>query len=434
MAAVRIAGPQSKSILERLFRADSRSRFSPFLMRHGYFLSCSRDVIDEVLAVFMPAGRSYTGLDQAEIFCHGGRQVVRLVLDEIISAGARPAEPGEFTKLAFLNGRIDLSRAEAVAELIAASTETSYRAGREHLVGSYSTYVEQLRGELLAALADIEAAIDFSEEDLGQADLGKVQTQLKSIGLQVERLAASYRGGRIIREGFRIAICGRPNAGKSSLFNLLLEHERALVDPGAGTTRDYLSEWLDLDGFAVNIVDTAGIRESSDRVERKGQTKAKEIIEQADLVLWLADVSLPKWQANLADDLRDLSETHNLLIGNKIDLCAHDKNALPNSIYPLSCVTRDGLDQIRQEILAIISEEAPDLTSGQVVTSARHKHCLDLAAGAIGRTLNGAAGGESVEILAFELREAADHLGEITGQVYTEEILSEIFSRFCVGK
>ena len=403
-------------------------------MRHGYFLSCSGEVIDEVLAVFMPAGRSYTGLDQAEVFCHGGRQVVRLVLDEILSAGARPAEPGEFTKLAFLNGRIDLSRAEAVAELIAASTETSYRAGREHLLGSYSGYVEQLRGELLTALADIEAAIDFSEEDTGPVDLGKVQTQLKSIGFKVEQLAASYRGGRIIREGFRIAICGRPNAGKSSLFNLLLEQERALVDPEAGTTRDYLSEWIDLDGFAVNLVDTAGLRESSDRVERKGQSKAKEIIENADLVLWLADVSLPEWQANLADDIRDIGDKRNMLVGNKIDLCSQHQEALPEEIYPLSCVTRDGLERIRKQILNIINVEAPDLTSGQVVTSARHKHCLDLATGAINRAQTGAAGGESVEILAFELREAADHLGEITGQVYTEEILGEIFSRFCVGK
>ncbi|MEW5795893.1 MAG: tRNA uridine-5-carboxymethylaminomethyl(34) synthesis GTPase MnmE [Candidatus Zixiibacteriota bacterium] len=434
VAAMRIAGPGSRMILEKLFRPSSRAKLSPFLMRHGHVVSCSGELIDEALAVFMPSGRSYTGLDQAEIFCHGGSQVVKRILEATVTAGARPAQPGEFTKLAFLNGRIDLAKAEAVAEIIAASTETSYRASREHLVGSYSRHVEKLRSGLLASLADLEVAIDFSEEDIGQTEVSRLKQRLDGIASEIDRLASSYKRGRIIREGFRVVICGRPNAGKSSLFNLLLKQERALVDPEAGTTRDYLSEWIDLDGFAVNIIDTAGLRIPAGRVEMRGQAKARELIDSADLILWLADMTLPEWQNELEADTQPFVQRSNLLIANKIDVVSNAGADMLSGILPLSCVTGEGLERLRSAVLHVINAAAPDLTSGQVVTSARHKRCLDEAAESIARASAGMTSGESPEILAFELRQAADQLGEITGQVYTEEILGEIFSRFCIGK
>ena len=403
-------------------------------MRHGRFLTVAGEVVDEVLVVSMPAGRSYTGLDQVEIFCHGGCHVVRVILEEILAAGARPAEPGEFTKLAFLNGRIDLSKAEAVAEIVAASTQTSYRAGLDHLVGTYSDYVDELRNRLLAALSDIEASIDFGEEETDSVDFQQLRSQLGEIGWQVDRLAATYRGGRIIREGYRIAVWGRPNAGKSSLFNLLLEQERALVDPTAGTTRDYLSEWIDLDGIAVNLTDTAGFRTSADRVEQKGQVKARNIVDRADLVLWMTDITAPDWQADLAKDLKGLVDKNKLLIGNKIDLVPAFRGSVPEDLFPLSCLTREGLNELRVALVTFINGSLPDLTAGQVVTSARHRRCLDLASESIGRAVSALEGGESPEIIALEVRQAADSLGEITGKVYTEEILGEIFSRFCIGK
>ncbi len=403
-------------------------------MRDGQLLTGSGEVLDEVLAVYMPAGRSYTGLDQVEIFCHGGRQVVRRILDEIVRAGARPAEPGEFTKLAFLSGRIDLSRAEAVAEMIAASTQVSYEAGREHLVGAYSRHIDGLRDRLVTVLADVEAAIDFSDEEVDSLDNSKQLAALDEIDRRIEQLVATYDGGRIIREGYQIAICGRANAGKSSLFNLLLEQERALVDPEAGTTRDYLSEWLDLDGFAVNIIDTAGFRNVAERVEKQGQERSQDMIAGANLVIWMADVSESDWDENLRGDAQELGETDILLIGNKIDLVADASPGLSENVLPLSCRTGSGLNQLRRAILAHINASMPDLTSGQVVTSARHKRCLELASDAAVRAKSGIKEGESAEIVAFELRQAADALGEITGKVYTEEILGEIFSRFCIGK
>jgi len=403
-------------------------------MRHGEFVSCSGEYVDEVLAVFMPSGKSYTGLDQIEIFCHGGRRVVQVVLEQALVAGARPAEPGEFTKLAFLNGRIDLAKAEAVAEVIAASTEASLRAGRDHLTGHYSEYVSRLRSDLLAALADLEASIDFSEDDVAQIDTVVFANRLQVIHNAIQQLAATYLGGRIVREGFRVAICGRPNAGKSSLFNRLLEHERALVDPEPGTTRDYLSEWIDLGGFAVNLVDTAGLRDAGGRVEKQGQAKAQQIIERAELILWVVDMSEPNWFEQAGADLKAFSEQTNLIIGNKLDLVVDGCSELSTEVLAVSCVTHDGIQEVQSAILALINDMMPDLTSGQVVTSARHKRCLDLAADGISRTVSALESGESAEVLAFELRQAGDQLGEITGQVYTEEILGEIFSRFCIGK
>jgi len=249
------------------------------VLRYGQWVDADRRVIDEVTAAYMPEGQSYTGAEQFEVFCHGGRQVVRMILDTILRAGARAAEPGEFTRMAFLNGRIDLARAEAVAEVIAASTAHSYETSRQHLLGAYSHEIERLRTRLVKLLAEVEASIDFVEEDIEPESvkaLGKPATEILA---DLKKLIATYGGGRIINEGYKIVLAGRPNAGKSSLFNLLLRQERALVNPTAGTTRDYLSEWIDLEGFAVNLIDTAGLRVEGDELERAGQSRARELIE-----------------------------------------------------------------------------------------------------------------------------------------------------------
>lgn len=403
-------------------------------MRHGHFNSGSGAPIDEVLAVFMPREKSYTGLDQIEIFCHGGDQVVRLILDEIVKSGARLAQPGEFTKTAFLNGRIDLAEAEAVAEMIAASTELSYAAGRDHLIGSYSKYVDELRARLITVLADVEASIDFTEEEIEAQSDQELAKLLDSIHDQISELAATYRGGRIIKEGFRVVICGRPNAGKSSLFNLLLEQERALVDPEAGTTRDYLSEWIDLDGFAVNIIDTAGMRVGAGRVEAEGQKRSEEMIARADLIVWMVDLTEPDCSEVVESDIREFGESRMLLVGNKIDETAANAMDSRSDLLPISCVSRAGIDKLRKAILDRINEGIADMSAGQVVTSARHRGCLDRAAGTISKAISASQAGESPEIVAFELRLTVDALGEITGKVYNEEILGEIFSRFCIGK
>lgn len=439
IAALRLVGPQSLSLLARFFHpahADNAEP-TPFVLRLGHFLSGDQQFLDEIMAVYMPHGRSYTGLEQVEIFCHGGRHVVKLILDQLVAAGARLAEPGEFTKLAFLNGRIDLAKAEAVAEMIAANTQSSYEASREHFTGAYSEHVTRIRDDIVAIISEIEAALDFPEEEIATAEQSELLTRLDSLLDQIGQLVNSYSAGRIIREGFKIVIAGRPNAGKSSLFNLLLKHERALVNPIPGTTRDYLSEWVDIDGVAVNLIDTAGLREKGGKIERMGQDRAKSIIEKSDLVIWIVDLLVPRWEASLTRDLSSLSNKSILLVGNKIDIArsiTKRKEITPSGLMPISCRTGAGIPAFERELGARIMSTLPDLTSGLVVTSARHKQKLTAAHRAVRTAKSKLIAGESLELVAFDLGLGSQAIDEIIGRVYTEQILEQIFGKFCIGK
>jgi len=437
IAALRLCGPHSLSILNRFFKPayHKNKKFTPFLLRYGYFTIDDNTAIDEITAVYMPEGESYTGLDQVEIFCHGGRLVVKKILEHLITAGARPAVPGEFTRLAFLNGRIDLTRAEAVADIIAANTDIAYRVSREHLLGAYSHHIENLRKRLVGVMADVEASIDFPDEEIVTAEPEELLTAVDDIQEQIQEMLATYTGGRIVREGFQIAIGGRPNAGKSSLFNMLLKQERALVNPAAGTTRDYLSEWIDLEGIAVNLIDTAGLREGGSKVERDGHKQALKIMKDADLVIWMTDISSRGWKTRLETDLKILNNDVILLVGNKIDLVKgniEDKSNAEMSL--MSCLNGSGFEGLKKLLVKHINDNMPDLTSGIVVTSARHKHKLEQAVEYIQNAKKKILADESPEFTAFELNQAVNTIDEITGKVYNEQILDEIFARFCIGK
>ncbi len=441
VAAIRLAGRLCLSILKTHFKPaviKSSKKIVPFMMRYGHFIRRGETkATDEIMAVYMPAGRSYTGCDQVELYCHGGPQVVKLILDELLASGARAAEPGEFTKLAFLSGRIDLSHAEAVAEIIAANTESSYEAAREHLVGHYSEYVEKLRDDLVGIVAEVEASIDFPEEEIESAERASLLFSIDEIRSSLVTLSDSYRGGRIIKEGFRIAIAGRPNAGKSSLFNLLLRQQRAIVATTAGTTRDYLSEWIDLEGYAVNIVDTAGLRGKGGAIEKAGQESAQRIISKSDLILWMIDLAEANWSKQLTSDLKMLGSTPIMVTGNKIDMCDNHHlqvKSYDGEIICVSCKTGKGIKDLKRTLVALVSENLPDLTSGVVVTSARHKSKLTSATRHILTARKKIADSVELELAAFDLRQAVADLDEITGRIYTEEILGRIFSKFCVGK
>ncbi len=451
IAALRLAGKKSLTYLQKHFiPASKESKATPFLMRYGHFVDRTGAVIDEVTAVYMPKGKSYTGLEQVEIFCHGGRQVINRIMEELIASGARAAEPGEFTKLAFLSGRIDLAKAEAVAEIIGANTSVAYRTAREHLLGAYSEHINLLRSNIVKILSEIEASIDFPEEDIETVQSPKLLRQLDKLIENITELVESYQGGRIIKEGFTVAIAGRPNAGKSSLFNLLLRQERALVTPTAGTTRDYLSEWIELGGVAVNLIDTAGLRKKGGAIEKAGQAQAKQLLKRADLRLWIIDLSEKNWEEKLAEDLPAIpsrertpqgtsSVEHDiLLVGNKIDLLCNVRAMLPrlraHHIVPISCKTKKGIKSLKKSLIERIDARMPDLTSGLVVTSARHRQKLQAALKSLHRAKRMIKAGESPEIPAFELRQAASAIDEITGKVYTEDILEQIFSTFCIGK
>ncbi len=405
-------------------------------MRFGLFNNNNNEIIDEITAVFMPEGKSYTGLEQVEIFCHGGQQVVTKILNELLSSGARAAEPGEFTQLAFLSGKIDLLKAEAVAEIIAANTEHSFETAREHLLGSYSNEIEKIRDSIISIIAEVEASIDYPEEEIDPSDRRGLLDTISKLVDDIEALEETYQGGKIINEGYKIAIAGRPNAGKSSLFNQLLKKERALVTSTAGTTRDYLSEWIDLEGFAVNIIDTAGIRKGGGKIEKAGQKSAKKIIDSSNMVLWIYDLSRKSWKNELETDMKTMQHSNITFIGNKNDLVeANDVKEYNNyESIAVSCVTGSGIKKLKKEIIKNIENKMPDFTSGLIVTSARHQQKLKIANGCLQNAKELITISESPEITAVELRSAASAIDEITGKVYTEEILGKIFSKFCVGK
>ncbi len=394
--------------------------------------------------VKMPEGRSYTGQDQAEIFCHGGQFVLKKILEEIFKYDVRPAEPGEFTKRAFLAGRIDLARAEAVAEIVASQTEYAYNAAKTHLLGNLSEYLGIIRKKVIELLADIEASIDYPEEDIEPADRDKLLSDIENLMTRIKELCDSYKGGRIIKDGYRIVISGRPNAGKSSLFNLFLNQDRAIVAATPGTTRDYIEEWIDFDGFAVALIDTAGLRTTAGEIEMAGQKTAKALMVNSDLVIWIVDISRRSWKKELAEDLPSYLKGHHVIVAlNKIDKLADIKSIknmtsaklnIDCPIVPLSCKNRAGFKGMRTKISSFINENMPDLTDKLVVTSLRHKKKLENAFKDLNRVHKGLRENQSPELVAFELRLVVSEIDELTGKIYNDDVLDEIFSRFCIGK
>lgn len=427
LAVIRISGIKALDVADMVFRGKAMpSRTEERRVLFGAIIDSNGETVDEVLLTTFRNPRSYTGEDLVEISGHGGPVVSSRVLAAVLSAGARMARPGEFTERAFLNGKLDLTRAEAVMDLIGAQTERAAKAATGQLEGRLGAAINALRAEILEAVAHLEAFIDFPEEGIDPESGEVLRRRMESVESRLVSLLATANEGRLLREGITLALCGAPNAGKSSLLNRLLGFDRSIVSETAGTTRDTIEERASLGGYPFRMIDTAGLRETDDAVEREGVERARRAAGDADLLLHLVDASAQKGPvAPLFPD--------ELMVFNKVDL-VKDRSALSAGIT-ISCHTGEGIESLVAAILTKVtgrnaSEAAHDVTA----INTRHRDCLRKAQGHLAAAIALLESGEPPELVAVELRSALGDVGEIVGEAGTEEILGKIFSSFCIGK
>ncbi len=428
MAIVRLSGPRAEEIGRALFRAPGRQEWESHRVLYGHVVDpASGERVDEALLLLMRAPRSFTREDVVELHCHGGLEAVRRVQELVWAAGARPAGPGEFSQRAFLNGRLDLTRAEAIAQMINARGRRAAALAMAGLDGGLQRRIEALRGRLLDPLAELEARLDF-EDDLPPLDPAAVTAALLAVREELERLVAEAQLGERLRQGLRVAIVGRPNVGKSSLLNRLSRRERAIVADLPGTTRDLLESELVLDGVPLTLLDTAGIRPSDDPVERLGIARSREALTSADVVLLLYDLA-QGWTAADAE-LRALvpDGVPVLVVGNKADL---GPAAAPAE---LAISARTGVGEAELTRLLLQRCGAAGAEGLQVALNARQRDLAAAAAVALSRSLEAAAQGLPWDFWTIDLRDAVRRLGEITGAEVSEAVLDRVFSRFCIGK
>lgn len=399
-------------------------------------------IIDEGLVVYMKGPHSFTGEDVVEFHCHGSSTVLRRVCESCIAVGARLAQPGEFTKRAFLNGRLDLSQAEAVLDTIKAKSDFALTIAQRQLRGDLGRYVQELRTALLSLTARIEAGIDFSDEDISFVTRGELRTALQNIASRIQEVLKTAQTGRALREGIRVVLAGPPNVGKSSLLNSLIHDNRAIVTDVPGTTRDLIEETVMWNGLSITLVDTAGLRDTVDVVEQEGIKRSTTAQAEADLTLYVIDaVSVQK--SGVPDFPFRLVDPKQLVVLNKIDVLApfmlqplseELAHRLCQRILPISTKTGEGLDELKTTITSRFLTGSFEAYEGVVITNVRHRSALEQATTAITQAMSSITDGGPAELLAVDLHDAADALGEIIGTLTSDDVLEQIFSQFCIGK
>lgn len=439
LAVIRVSGAHALSIADAVFRpagkkAPSPSRAPTHTVHYGKVFR-GEQPIDEVMLTVLRAPRTFTRENMVEVSCHGGIVPTKLVLDAFLDRGARLALPGEFTKRAFLNGRIDLAQAEAVADLIHSRTELALAAANEQLAGKLSARINELRDQLVRVLAHIEAYIDFPEEDIAPETVEQLVARLETAVQFMEALLRTANEGQVLRRGIRAAIVGRPNVGKSSLLNQLLGHERAIVSPVPGTTRDTIEETANIRGIPVVFIDTAGLRDSDNVVEREGVRRSQRLLAEAELLLHVIDRSQPLTELD-RQQLLETAAKRRILVRNKADLPDQiDWPAeIPAPVLDVSCSTGAGLEALKDTIKEQVWAGEIGTEMLQVMINSRHQNALKRARTA---TLTATAGLReklALELVAIDLRIATNAVGEIVGKTSTEDLLDSIFSQFCIGK
>ena len=446
ISLIRVSGPDTMAVVDRVvrFRSGSAAQAPGYSLKFG-----TVEGLDDVLVSLFRAPRSYTGEDAAEISCHASPYIVSTLLERLTEAGCRLAEPGEFTRRALLNGKLDLAQAEAVADVIASSSAAQHRVAMNQLRGGYSAELRELRKQLLELAALLELELDFSEEDVEFADRSRLRNLLDTACSHCRQLADSFRLGNAIRNGVPVAIVGAPNSGKSTLLNALLRDDRAIVSDIPGTTRDTVEETCVLDGVLFRFIDTAGIRASEDEVERLGIERTFRKLSEAEIVLGVVDIS--EDEQAVSDAVRtivervDFQQQKLLILANKTDKTGDNKkvttinfivtfteNKLDSEkIIEISAKTGEGVDNLRS---ALVSQTGVASASGTLVTNARHAAALREAAASLSAVSDGLDRHIPSDLLAEDLRAALASLGTITGEISSDEVLGEIFSKFCIGK
>ena len=459
LAVIRLSGPRAFEIADKAWRGRELSEAPSHTAHFGTITAdASGTPLDEAVATLFRAPASFTGEDTVEFSCHGSRWIQREVMSRLVSLGARPAGAGEFSQRAFLNGRIDLAQAEGIADLIAASSRAAHRLAMRQVKGSFSRKLEDLRSRLVELASLLELELDFSEEDVEFADRAKLVALAGETIALVERLADSYRAGEALKSGVPVVIAGRPNAGKSTLLNRLLRDDRAIVSDIPGTTRDIIEDTREIGGVLFRFYDTAGLRDTSDRVEQLGIERAEAALAKAAIVLWLADPTQPGYEADLREIARrvdDYPEAGHLLLINKADLAGDGElaevaqgvdlaadlakvageaeGASGLRVLRISAKEGEGIEALEAAMVEMATQEH-DPESELIVTNARHAEALRAGAEALRRAREGMESGLSADFIAQDIREALHHLGTVTGAVTTDTLLHQIFARFCIGK
>lgn len=441
ITVIRLSGPDSFEIADRIFKGKRKVKDQEsHTVQYGKIVSpFTGEVIDEVLLTKMAAPRTYTREDVVEISSHGGYSIARSLLDLLYKVGAVPAEPGEFTKRAFLNGRIDLSQAEAVMDIIQARTERVSKVAVKQLEGSVSNKINEIRERIIDILSHIEVNLDYPEYDEEEVTSAQVKQASEEIIEELDTLIKSFHLGKLLREGMEVVIAGRPNVGKSSLMNYLTRKNRSIVTDIPGTTRDIIEEYISIEGVPVKLVDTAGVRKTQDIVEQLGVERSVKALEEADYVIVMANAA-----ENLTEEDKDIiskveeEKKPYVLVFNKTDLIGSSELKKLENEYPqalmISVADDTGIDKLKEAIVRYATENNQDMDNQVLITNARHEHQLRKAADFLKSCLNSVDQGLTLDIIALDMRAALEELGRITGHHADEDVINTIFSRFCIGK
>lgn len=436
-----MSGEKCLDVLNKIFVPKKQERVEDikgYTIKYGHIVE-NDEIIDEVLVSYFKAPKSYTTENMCEINTHGGNVIIRKILDLCLKNGANLAEPGEFTKRAFLNGRIDLLQAESVIDVINAKSEKEAKTGVKQLEGVLSKKIREIKQEILDVMVNVDVSIDYPEYDVEDVTNSQISNMLESVQKKLEILEKSFDNGKLIKEGIKTAIIGKPNAGKSSLLNAILKEDRAIVTEYEGTTRDTIEEFVNIEGVPLKLIDTAGIRDAKDEVEKIGIKKSKEIANDADLVIAIFDGSKELTKEDI-EILNIIKNKKSIILLNKADLnCVLNENDnifedITENIIKISALNGDGLEKLYSLISKMFSLEEINVDNDVIITNLRHKNLISKAIGNVKKAKDTVEKNMPIDIIAIFVKDILEDLGNITGEIVTDDIINEIFSKFCLGK